>query len=333
MSQHSTNVVNVMLSSAFTKQQALTYMQYFGDIAQVGRVGSLDASSALAVGYYDIRHAAAAMQALGNWCWPGAPVGDHTVRLSGTTEMPSDVARRIKAIYSADNDTDDFICEFFDLRDAERYRKASKVSSQAKDDDEPTDGGLIEVMISGIPNAMLSDAMMEVILEQANLWGISHFTTKARRNYGDVFVSFTDRRAAERCLSHFKTGACGWGSNVSSQIISDGDGQPDAAIAGLPGLSADEIMIIKMEAREDVARGDDMLNEETFGSDALQSWSFEQQVAANAKLLKPMKAHLESETSTDVSESEIEELKVAYATNRMGGYGNQRRARDWLAGR
>lgn len=86
--------------------------------------------------------------------------------------------------------------------------------------------------------------------------------------------------------------------------------QQDSDIVGLPDVTIDEMLVMKMEAREDAERGQDEFNEETFGADAAMGWSYEQQVAANAKLgvngISPRSKQARSDASTDVSESDIE---------------------------
>lgn len=70
------------------------------------------------------------------------------------------------------------------------------------------------------------------------------------------------------------------------------DSGPNGRSRGEPqALSLDEMKLWEMEAREDAERGADVFNEETFGKNAGNGWSFEENVAAveriNEKALAP----------------------------------------------
>lgn len=197
----------------------------------------------------------------------------------------------------------------------------------------PTQPGYV-VLISGLPITMLSDVMMEAMLEQAGLdVSALSFDLRTGRPRGQAIVTFSSRRLAEQCSRHFH--GCPWGpagAPVTAQIVSKGTvrsklpstrhSQRGASsghalpkpvgVAGMPGLSVDELLLIQMEAREDAELGHDAVNEETFGADAALGWSYEQQVAANAKLMDmPMfvsaKLAASSDVSTDVSESDTDD--------------------------
>jgi len=77
------------------------------------------------------------------------------------------------------------------------------------------------VRVSGIPNKLLTEPMMEAILEQAGLeYAVVDFTTKTGRPCGEVTVGFSCELAAQRCISHFQQ--CQWdqsGKQVSAELI------------------------------------------------------------------------------------------------------------------
>ena len=70
-------------------------------------------------------------------------------------------------------------------------------------------------------------------------------------------------------------------------MLQDGDPPQRASASEPQPLSRDEFLLWLMQAREDAEIGADALNAETFGADAGQGWSFEENLAANWGLLPP----------------------------------------------
>ena len=70
-------------------------------------------------------------------------------------------------------------------------------------------------------------------------------------------------------------------------MLQDGDPPQRASASEPQPLSRDEFLLWSLQAREDAEIGADALNAETFGADAGQGWSFEENLAANWGLLPP----------------------------------------------
>ena len=67
-------------------------------------------------------------------------------------------------------------------------------------------------------------------------------------------------------------------------MLQDGDPPQRASASEPQPLSRDEFLLWSLQAREDAEIGADALNAETFGADAGQGWSFEENLAANQGL-------------------------------------------------
>lgn len=78
-----------------------------------------------------------------------------------------------------------------------------------------------QVAITGLPNKILSEPMMEAVLQQAGLdSAVVGFTMKSGKPCGEATVTFSCPIAAERCATHF-TG-CQWdqsGREVQTRIV------------------------------------------------------------------------------------------------------------------
>jgi len=93
------------------------------------------------------------------------------------------------------------------------------------DDAEVTEGAKSEpvccVTITGLPNKLLNEIMMEAIIQQAGFdREVKGFSLKSGKPCGKVTISFSCEMMAERCASHF-TG-CQWdssGTEVTTEIV------------------------------------------------------------------------------------------------------------------
>jgi len=93
------------------------------------------------------------------------------------------------------------------------------------DDAEVTEGTKSEpvccVTITGLPNKLLNEIMMEAIIQQAGFdREVKGFSLKSGKPCGKVTISFSCEMMAERCASHF-TG-CQWdssGTEVTTEIV------------------------------------------------------------------------------------------------------------------
>jgi hypothetical protein len=356
MTMQTTNVVHTILPENVDMEAANVVMGRFGDIAHLGQVfgGNAVSEAVIAVTYFDVLAAECAIKAFGDaHCWPAPAVGDRTVRLTGSTELDAEVAPKISNVSMAAGE-ETYILEFYDLRDAEHYRSlyeeppkqqhllstpaptsTAAPSATTVTHTQPlgmpapqiaagSSSGvtIFKVLLTGLPAEMMSDIMMEAMLQQSGVdSAVINFNTRMGSMSGEAVVKLKDRNAAQKCARHFDGRR--WGramSPVSARIVQEtvqahvdsraaGKSGParnkSAGAAALKGVSKDEALLMKMEAREDAERGADVFNEETFGSDAAAGWSFEQQVAANAKIeLTGCGLPGSSDVSTDASESD-----------------------------
>lgn len=80
------------------------------------------------------------------------------------------------------------------------------------------------VRLTNLPNHLTSRAMMEAILEQANLDAfVSEFAAKPGKHRGEVVLTMCSADAAARCAQHFE--GCRWDSSgyvVRATVISQG---------------------------------------------------------------------------------------------------------------
>jgi len=82
---------------------------------------------------------------------------------------------------------------------------ASEVASTATSE-EP----VCRVIVTGMPNKLLTDLMMEAVLQQAGLDScVTSFTAKPGKPVGEATINFSNHMAAEQCMSHFTD--CLWG--------------------------------------------------------------------------------------------------------------------------
>lgn len=79
-----------------------------------------------------------------------------------------------------------------------------------------------QVRISGLPDKLLTTPTIEVVFEEAGLWGVVGFTLKRGKVCGEAIVGFSSRVAAEHCVAHFS--GCRWdprGTIVSAKLFED----------------------------------------------------------------------------------------------------------------
>lgn len=77
-----------------------------------------------------------------------------------------------------------------------------------------------QVLVTGVPNALLSDSMMQVVLEQSGydsaVWSFEVYPDKYGTG-GKVVISMANAHAAERVMKHFQGRP--WGGHVLSAEI------------------------------------------------------------------------------------------------------------------
>eukprot|EP00930_Biecheleria_cincta_P070945 TRINITY_DN58504_c0_g1_i1.p1 TRINITY_DN58504_c0_g1~~TRINITY_DN58504_c0_g1_i1.p1 ORF type:complete len:349 (-),score=67.27 TRINITY_DN58504_c0_g1_i1:362-1408(-) len=322
-----TNVVYAMLPCRDDFDQALEVMRSFGEIGGVNAVEN--GHGLLEVAYYDVRAAETAMEALGDvQCWQAAPCGSRTVRLPGAMGLDKTVVGKIFDMRVDDTDENFYILEFYDIRDAAHHReqarqkaqpssknkKKQKVRPDRADEQElPTlSPGTYAVLVSGLPRDILTETLIQVVLEQAGLHSdVLSFTIRKGVPTGEAVLIMSSELGVQRCLYHFQ--GCCWGGQATLINANPSIDANEEMMRDLGDI--DEALLRQMEAREDLERGDDWANHETFGTAALESWSYEEQVAANAVLPHlPLPRFVStkepcptSEASTDLSESDGDE--------------------------
>mmetsp|Transcript_81337 Transcript_81337/g.143523 ORF Transcript_81337/g.143523 Transcript_81337/m.143523 type:complete len:345 (-) Transcript_81337:234-1268(-) len=324
-----TNVVYAMLPCADDWEACFDVMRSFGDVGGVNSVEN--GYGLLEVAYYDVRAAEKAIKVLGEQqCWQAAPCGNRHVRLPGSAGLDKSVVDKIRDIRSDDDSS--YVLEFFDLRDAVNYKELqakgllspSGQQEEAKTEPPAPVPGSFEILVTGLPNEMLTDVMIEAILEQAGIrYDVLSYSVQAGDaqrcpQSGAAILVVSSQAGAERCCYHFN--GCCWGS--AAQVLAshptkdfpEADvSMPESAESLMQEFNdTDEVLLRHMEAREDYERGDDRSNEETFGASAAISWSYEEQVAANALLSQlPSSIKEVEDESTDVSSESEEEIIFA----------------------
>mmetsp|Transcript_92274 Transcript_92274/g.173890 ORF Transcript_92274/g.173890 Transcript_92274/m.173890 type:complete len:278 (-) Transcript_92274:279-1112(-) len=231
-----TNSIRFALPPGMDPKISLASFKMFGEVASC-KVGK-DKSSALIV-FYDVRAAAKTLQALGEgpFIRPGPQTGNRSVCLPGDADLTTDDVAGVSRL-SCNEGAGTYTVEFFDIRDAERVRKAlapeqqlptckdkERVAEPVSVDCAPTmpraTSSYHNVMIHGLPNGLLSDMMMEAMLQQAGVDGVANFSTKPGKPCGEAVVSFYSYEGAQRCMTHFH-GRQWDGCRVSTWLVSGG---------------------------------------------------------------------------------------------------------------
>lgn len=318
-SKQVTNVVYAMLPCRDHFDHAMEVMRSFGEVGGVNVVDN--GHGLLEVAYYDVRAAEKAMEALGDvQCWQAAPCGNRIVQLPGCMGLDKGVIGKISDMRVDDTDANSYILEFYDIRDAAHYRekaerKAQHMPSSKKEQQQEQQlptllPGTYAVLVSGLPSELITETLIEVMLEQAGLHlDVLSFTIRKGVPTGEAVLAMSSELGVQRCLYHFQ--GCCWGGQAT---LINANPSVDANEEMMRDLGdIDEALLRQMEAREDMERGDDWANHETFGPSAMDSWSYEEQVAANAALpdlptfVRSKEPCPTSEASTDLSESDGDE--------------------------
>lgn len=110
--------------------------------------------------------------------------------------------------------------------------KPAKAAKEAKPEAEPEEEAMksapFVVTIRGLPNKLLSNAMMEAMLQQADLdKDVLSSVVRMGKPCGELRVGLTSRLSAGRCVRHF-TG-CQWddsGIPVTAEVVATGQSVP-----------------------------------------------------------------------------------------------------------
>lgn len=147
------NTVHVALTLGTDLATIQAAFEPFGEVACVDYV---EADSKVAVVYFDVRHAAQAIEALGTqFCSPGPQRGVRSVRLAGDVKFESQDFAGISGVQNADDGT--FILEFYDVRDAARYDSQLVTTTHA----DATKGGAANVLVP--PGLEASQGFKEMV--------------------------------------------------------------------------------------------------------------------------------------------------------------------------
>mmetsp|Transcript_18022 Transcript_18022/g.45480 ORF Transcript_18022/g.45480 Transcript_18022/m.45480 type:complete len:379 (+) Transcript_18022:30-1166(+) len=267
-----TNTVHVALPAGADLAATKIAFERFGEVARVDRLREEEPPK-VAVVFFDVRAAAGATEALGSaYCTRGPQIGARTVRLAGDAKFDSEDFAGISDVQTDTAQDGTYILEFFDIRDAQRYRASQgKVAMEsinnfalppglgpvgmARPPGLPGPPGLEEegsetayqcqVTISGLPNKLLSEPMMEAILQQAGLdSAAAGFKTKPGKPCGEATVTFSCPIAAERCVTHFM--GCQWdqsGTAVKTKVVELGSKDKQTAKQGFDDAFACQYMM------------------------------------------------------------------------------------------
>jgi len=243
-----TNSVIAPLPSAMEVDAAKVAFESFGEVFRVKRLEKFN--NFVQVIFYDVRSAAAALKAFGEaGCIPGPQVGERTVKLAGDDQLSTKDFQNISEVLKSKDGT--FFLEFYDIRDAMRYRTPKEKATidlppGLPASQEPLNlrapPGLTDavsdwqVVLGHLPAKLLTEVMLEAVFQQAGL-ELLHFTVKNDK----VLVHFENQINAQKCVAHFS--GCQWdksGTLVTAEIIPPEDAKPSLGTAlGSKGLSAE----------------------------------------------------------------------------------------------
>lgn len=352
-----TNTVQVPLPAGFDLLTVRTALESFGEIVHASMVAS---SGFAVVVFFDVRHAAKALEAMAPiGVVPGPQTGSRTVELDGSAEVKKEDCHCISGFTRSQVSVGAYTLEFFDIRDAKRYREANaaslevsslaeappghqakelapkaqkgakakmasqsnKIEAMAPPPGLPFPPGLEanlssveetsttastppmhpaasplmlsmpwQVVITGLPNKLLAQAMVEAMLQQAGLDSLyAGLTIKTGKPLNKVSVNFATPMAAQRCVAHFHGRQ--WdnsGPAVCAKIVPPAPPHQNSTTAAKLGLSANAPVFAPI-----------------FGALSAQAAEFIPSAPLSAPRA-PKSLISGSDTSTDVGESEDE---------------------------
>eukprot|EP00930_Biecheleria_cincta_P050198 TRINITY_DN3537_c0_g1_i2.p1 TRINITY_DN3537_c0_g1~~TRINITY_DN3537_c0_g1_i2.p1 ORF type:complete len:364 (-),score=78.85 TRINITY_DN3537_c0_g1_i2:229-1320(-) len=246
-----TDSIVAPLPSGMATESMRVAFEHFGEVASIRRIPKFN--GCVQVEFYDVRAAARALKAFGEaGCAPGPECGDRFVRLAGDAELSMKDFKQIKEV-SKGADAGCFILEFYDRRDAMKYRDSKALETPGlktttgpskkdlppgllpppgleaslPDESEQTAASSEwQVIITGLPGKLLSEAMLEAVFQQAGLSCHSGFSVGGAKSSNEfVTVRFSSMLDAQRCVAHFQ--GCQWdksGEAVATEVIPPADG-------------------------------------------------------------------------------------------------------------
>merc|ERR1712232_1192651 len=102
--------------------------------------------------------------------------------------------------------------------------------------------GFCQVRLHGLPNALLDEEIMRVVLEEAFLWQ-SVLSLSVARESASAHLTLASEVAAKWCVSHFRR--CSWGASgqgISAEILpSPGQAKGEGYRSDASSCSAQEV--------------------------------------------------------------------------------------------
>lgn len=330
-----TNSVIAPLPAGMALDAAKVAFENFGEVSRVQRLEKFD--SFVQVVFYDVRSADRAVKAFGAaGCISGPQVGDRTVMLAGDDQLSTKDFQNISEVCKSQDGT--FFLEFYDVRDATRYRTAKEASEielppglpkavPAKESPQvlPPPGlakvaaaapaartpvGEWQVVIHNLPVKILTKVMMEAVFQQAGFDGyLKEFTIQAGKA-GEVVAKFADQLAAQRCVAHFC--GCQWdnksGAVVTAELVPPRETKPSKHLKKKALASASNEMSAEAPAFQPKS-----VAPYEFSAEApifmpllgyMPKVEEEQAVSGNTRTRNTTKLAFGSDTSTEVGDSE-----------------------------
>lgn len=221
-----TNTVLAPLPDGMEITAARVAFESFGEVSTIRVAPGND--GIVQVVFYDIRSAARCLKAFGPAGCVAAPaIGNRSVELAGENELSMKDFSRISDVKKA-ADGKYFVLEFFDLRDAARYRQEVEaelskppglemIESQSPVlDENAEEEPEWQVIIRGIPVKLQTEVMLEAVLQQARL----NYVSFEVEHDAQVVVRFADLLSAQCCVMHFQ--GCVWdrsGESVCAALV------------------------------------------------------------------------------------------------------------------
>jgi len=331
-----TNSVIAPLPAGMALDAAKVAFENFGEVSRVQRLEKFD--SFVQVVFYDVRSADRAVKAFGAaGCISGPQVGDRTVMLAGDDQLSTKDFQNISEVCKSQDGT--FFLEFYDVRDATRYRTAKEASEielppglskagPAKESPQVspppglakvaaaapaarTPAGEWQVVIHNLPAKILTKVMMEAVFQQAGFDGyLKEFTIQAGKA-GEVVAKFADQLAAQRCVAHFS--GCQWdnksGAVVTAELVPPRETKPSKHLKKKALASASNEMSAEAPAFQPSSMAPYEFSAEAPIFMPLLGYmpkveEEEQAVSGNTRTRNTTKLAFGSDTSTEVGDSE-----------------------------
>jgi len=214
-----------------------------------------------AVVFFDVRAALLAHSAFSEMSWLGPQRGCRIARLPGNAAMDAKHVGDISRVNLDTQEQNMFYVEFYDVRAAAHARAVEKMRlrmaggephSTVSTKNNRINTGLrvpqhkeephkaMIVLISGLPNQLVSTSCLQAMLQQAGLTKqILNIEPLPGKECGKALVKLSSPHGASKCISHFS--GCRWDSSgavVTAVVIPESkvDAERLKALGPPPGL-------------------------------------------------------------------------------------------------